>query len=337
MDIVIAHCKGTMVRRTYDFHKMLKRKFVVNEIFETELNFVTQLNMVIVLFKKPLEDAKGKILPKLLIRTLFHNIDQVMTAACMNANIFQKCIVDWKYDSCFGKSILSTLSNMLPLVEYTLRSDMQKKELQNAYKNKIFKGFVQLSCSEETTKKLSLEDLLITPIQRLMRYHTLLTELLKYTPLKHPDYKYIVKADQKFHDLVIATNTRAKQHDLLLTCASVIYGMPELVQPWRYCIYYEECYVNGLKTKSMCFLFNDVIVWMDTVVPLVIEQQASYFLKYEETNQIYLTEITNHFKSVRIPNCYEIILKDKHYSFVFLKHEHLNTWVNVLHTCLNPK
>ncbi|KAL7719925.1 Rho/RAC guanine nucleotide exchange factor [Entamoeba marina] len=334
MDIVVAHCKGYLTRKIYNIRSCLLRKHVISEIFETELSFVSHLNIIASVFKQPIEDADGRIIPKLLTRTLFSNIDLVLTSACLNANVFQIACVEWKYDSCFGPKMLSTVKNMLPLAEYTLQWDHQQKALQMAYKNKLFKNFVTLQCSDPCIKGLSFQDLLIMPVQRLMRYHVLLSELLKHTPLKHPDYINTLKADQKFHDLVIATNTRAKQHDQLLTCASVISGMSELIHPWRYCLYYGECYVNCLKEKSMCFIFNDMITWMNTVVPIMTPSGANYYFNYNEDKVIPINTIKSHFVSEKFPNCYEIVFKTKHYIFIFPTNENLNTWVNVLKRCL---
>lgn len=116
MDLVGAVCCGHLVRRVYAIESCIMRKKAVQEIFDTEMNFVTQLNVLISEFKKPLEDAGGRILPKLVLRTLFSNIDQVMTAACINANIFQKAVVEWKYDSCFGKCMLGIVWYFLDII-----------------------------------------------------------------------------------------------------------------------------------------------------------------------------------------------------------------------------
>ena len=162
MERVVALCKGYLVRRRYDKESVLRRKYIIDEIFTTELSFVKHLNNIISLFKQPLEDSDGKVLPKLLVKTLFNNLSEILTSACINVNAFQIASIEWKYDSLFGNRILSTLKNMLPLAEYTLRWDYQTKALESAYKNKTFKGFVKLVCSKnEEMKEMSLEDLLI--------------------------------------------------------------------------------------------------------------------------------------------------------------------------------
>ena len=62
--------------------------------------------------------------------------------------------------------MLRALRNMLPLVEYTLQWEYQKRALHQAYKNTLFKQFVQLQIAAESLGKLSLEDLLIMSVPR---------------------------------------------------------------------------------------------------------------------------------------------------------------------------
>ena len=329
-----AYIRGYYTRKVYNSNQLIKRKYIVDEIFQTELNFVEQIMLINTVFKQPLENANGKILPKLLVRTIFNYIDEIMTSACVNANIFQKANSEFKFDSIFGKSMLSTLKNMLPLTEYTLRSDLQQQELKNAFKNKTFNKFVQLASKDPALNKLSLKDLLITPIQRLMRYHTLLSELLKTTPIKHKDYKYLIKADQKFHDLVIATNAKTKQHDQLLVCGSVIRGKTDLIQPWRYCLYYCECYVNQTKNVSVIFVFNDIMLWTDRVSRIIIDEKRSYYLEYDEQKEVEFKNIVKFHHCKTVENCYELATKDEKFTFLFKDSDHYTTWVNVIKKCL---
>ena len=42
--------------------------------------------------------------------------------------------------------------------------------------------------------ELPLEGFLLTPIQKICKYRLQLAELLKYTPLDHPDYKPLEEA-----------------------------------------------------------------------------------------------------------------------------------------------
>ncbi len=43
-------------------------------------------------------------------------------------------------------------------------------------------------------RRLSINDFLIKPVQRLPKYVILLKDLLKHTPKDHPDYNNITKA-----------------------------------------------------------------------------------------------------------------------------------------------
>ena len=169
MESVAGCCRGYLFRQTYNIRSILQRRYVVQEIFDTEVTFLSSLNQVKQLFQLPLansQNAERPILPRLLVRSLFLNIDEVITASCVNANIFQQQATSWYYDSRFGASMLRALRNMLPLVEYTLQWEYQKRALHQAYKNTLFKQFVQLQIAAESLGKLSLEDLLIMSVPR---------------------------------------------------------------------------------------------------------------------------------------------------------------------------
>ena len=167
-----------------------------------------------------------------------------------------------------------------------------------------------------------------------MRYHTLLTELLKCTPIHHPDYELVKKADEQFHNLVSTTNTRAKQHDLLISCGSFITGMSDLIQPWRYCMYYGECFVNESKEKSMCFVFNDMLVWMNSASPIVNGQTATYYFQFEGNNCICFKDVERHSIKENVTNCYEIVSKDKEYNFLFPSESEMEIWIKIFNACL---
>eukprot|EP01125_Pyxidicula_operculata_P005434 TRINITY_DN1931_c0_g1_i3.p1 TRINITY_DN1931_c0_g1~~TRINITY_DN1931_c0_g1_i3.p1 ORF type:complete len:789 (+),score=201.46 TRINITY_DN1931_c0_g1_i3:526-2892(+) len=60
-------------------------------------------------------------------------------------------------------------------------------------------------------KKVTLESLLITPIQRIPRYELLLEDLLKHTPLDHPDSLSLVTAVKDMHDVAEHVNSTMKK------------------------------------------------------------------------------------------------------------------------------
>ena len=162
-----------------------------------------------------------------------------------------------------------------------------------------------------------------------MRYHTLLTELLKCTPIQHPDYIDVLKADQEYHKLVMTTNSRAKQHDLLLTCGCSIIGVPDLIQPWRYCLYYGECFVNGSKSKSILFMFNDRLLWMETASVCTIAGRRTYFFTSTEENTLPLERVDVGVPPVVSHNCIELSVQGKRVYFLFPCKDNVQTWIEM--------
>ncbi|KAJ1968779.1 hypothetical protein IWQ62_001036 [Dispira parvispora] len=80
--------------------------------------------------------------------------------------------------------------------KHALECSSQLEKKNEAYRHFLMRGRDHPSC-----QKLGLSDLLIEPVQRIPRYTLLLTDLLKNTPVHHPDSQDLQRALDRIHEI----------------------------------------------------------------------------------------------------------------------------------------
>ncbi|KFM63639.1 Rho guanine nucleotide exchange factor 17, partial [Stegodyphus mimosarum] len=124
--------------------------------------------------------------------------------------------------------------------------------------------------SREHKGKLTLDALLIMPVQRIPRYELLIKELLKHTPMDHPDYKLLLQAQKEVHDLAIKINKVEREALLqeqtiqkLKEVEQLIEGVADLIQGDRAFIRHDFVQIPGglgMKKERCVFLFSDLLL-----------------------------------------------------------------------------
>lgn len=120
--------------------------------------------------------------------------------------------------------------------------------------------------------KFQLADLIALPLQRILKYHLLLKEIVKQTPESHPDYNQIVKAYKFMIDLGEYLNEAKRDSEMLDTISAIQGSITDLTMPENTFLFdYGRLLKDGeIKVKSSfddnkirsryVFLFDKVIV-----------------------------------------------------------------------------
>ncbi|XP_022250680.1 rho guanine nucleotide exchange factor 17-like [Limulus polyphemus] len=108
------------------------------------------------------------------------------------------------------------------------------------------------------------------PVQRIPRYELLIKELLKHTPVDHPDHQSLVLAQKEVHELAVKINKMERQafqyeqlQQRVKDIENLIDGAVDLVQPDRTFIRYDDVTVSGglgSKKERCIFLFSDLLL-----------------------------------------------------------------------------
>ncbi|KRX93396.1 Triple functional domain protein [Trichinella pseudospiralis] len=164
-----------------------KRRYVLQELVETERDYVKDLGSIVEGYITTIEsmelpeDMKGKE------RIVFANIQQIYE---FHKNIFskeiEKCLEDYE---AAGRAF----------VKYERRLHMYVVYCQNKPKSEFlvseYESFFN-DIKQKLGHRLTLTDLLIKPVQRIMKYQLLLKDVVKYTARANEDTTVLNKALQ---------------------------------------------------------------------------------------------------------------------------------------------
>lgn len=190
--------------------KLLKRKYSIRELIETEEKYIRDLSMVI-------SDFKGNLLNKKIItqeqaQQLFCNIDEIRQLnELFFANIFSQAE---QYSH--HKIIFAKVEKEIPFFKiyfeyfnnYSKANALVDSLTQH---NAEFKMFLTETRANPKYHLLTLKDFLIKPVQRLPKYVLLMREIKKLTPLEHPDLQNIEKVLLTFEQVNHSNNNKLNQ------------------------------------------------------------------------------------------------------------------------------
>ena len=108
----------------------------------------------------------------------------------------------------------------------------------------------------EELKNATLENLLIQPVQRVMRYPMVMKEIVKLTSKQHEDYRELKIAYNDYHSFSQVTNERSKMRDSLQQVSKEL-ELPDLIVFNRYHL---KTYNVVSKQETKLHLFNDMIM-----------------------------------------------------------------------------
>ena len=182
-------------RQAITLEPVEKRDYCIKELIETEKNYIDALNMIINHFVNPLK----KVLSQEDHKIIFMNIKQLadvhakfyadLRRACGQSpspmsSVFlshqkvtiSSCFLTWK-----DKFVIyGDYCSELPKAQCLIDDICVKDDLVNEFVTRC-----QMKANEG---KFKLRDLLSLPMQRILKYHLLLSELIKSTQDNHEDY-----------------------------------------------------------------------------------------------------------------------------------------------------
>lgn len=232
-----------------------QRLFVVSEIFSSEKTYIESLETLVECVYRPLlEENSNSIYPiidKKTFNAIFGNILEILTVnleflktleqrllgssqdyrVCNNQceDLHKKILCNWdpEFDS-----FSDIFSDILPFFKvyslYTRGYPNALAALENVQKtNDSFNRLVFQNLKSK--KVLPLKSYLILPVQRLPRYKLLLESLVKFTPIRHPDFENLKLVHQEMANLVDWVNEKIRdfEEDMkLIDIQRRIFGLP---------------------------------------------------------------------------------------------------------------
>lgn len=243
--------------------KIQKRKYVVEEIFNSEITFAQNVQILHDYFRPAFEASE--IFDRFQLKLIFREIDPILSTHL--ELILQETKMKIGYSALIGPLFLNFVDHFkvaIPFVTNFKRVDdmVQKKRSSSKHAEKKLEEINSNSPKKEGGDFLSFY---ITPVQRYPRYTLLIRDLDKCTPSFHPDKSYLALAQES---LIIAnreideTSQRVKQLLILGEIQKTLLGNFSIIQNDRNLIDRKKVTVHKkLKVKKgIIYLFNDSIL-----------------------------------------------------------------------------
>ncbi|XP_075227409.1 vav guanine nucleotide exchange factor [Lycorma delicatula] len=192
-------------------HSLEKRDYVVNELVETEKNYVDVLNTLQKCFLRPLsnvlkdEDFKvifSGIKELCEIHAGFHS--QLRKAVIPGSSIrLSEVFLNWREKFLiYGDYCANLTTAQARIHEVCTHNDNVNQEI--------------IRCQQEANNgKFKLRDILSVPMQRILKYHLLLDKLISETQPNHEDYRGLERAKEAMVDVAQYINEVKRDSDTL--------------------------------------------------------------------------------------------------------------------------
>ncbi|KAL3242747.1 hypothetical protein MRX96_002513 [Rhipicephalus microplus] len=194
-----------------------KRDYCIKELIETEKNYIEALNMITRDFMRPLKDVLTPEENEIIFK---HIKELAETHTGFHADLHKACVSSQhlKISDCFLRwkekfIVYGDYCSNLPKAQEQIDELCSKKQLVNQ---------CVLNCQQKANDgKFKLRDLLSVPMQRVLKYHLLLKELMKNTAEGHEDHHGLEKALQSMLDLAHYINEVKRDNETLQIIADI--------------------------------------------------------------------------------------------------------------------
>ncbi|XP_069756346.1 dynamin-binding protein isoform X2 [Narcine bancroftii] len=188
---------------------MEKRAKVIEELLQTEADYIKDLVMCV---EKVLIPLQAKELQQVDCEALFGNMKTVI-------EVSRRLLEELEETDSIGQVFLSYRNELQDMYNVYCQNHEEAIALLETYeKDKEIQGHVN-ACLDHLrgkTNYINLGSFLIKPVQRVMRYPLLLSELLNSTPEGHQDKKPLEEAMLAVKELNVNINEYKRRKDLVL-------------------------------------------------------------------------------------------------------------------------
>ena len=166
-----------------------KRDNIVFEVFTTERTYVGLLKITIDEFFEPLKKANPPLIPEAHLAKIFSILEDIYLTNSKLFEDLEKRIEAWNPDTQKIGDLFCTFAPFLKMYAlYVSNYDDATALLESYEKIPAVKTWLYDKYHDPHINVLSLQSLLILPVQRIPRYCLLLKDLVKHTSETHPDY-----------------------------------------------------------------------------------------------------------------------------------------------------
>ncbi|KAM9026715.1 rho guanine nucleotide exchange factor 38 isoform 2-T2 [Ara ararauna] len=196
---------------------MAKRAKVITELMQTEKDYISDLDLCI---KEVIQPLRNKQIARFDVDVLFSNIELVHQVSAKLLSLLEEATTDVEPPmQIIGEAFLQIKGPLEDTYKiYCYRHDDAHTMLESYEKDEELKQYLR-DCVQFLKGKPNLMDmgsLMIKPVQRVMKYPLLLSELLNATSASHPDHKALQDALSAMKNINVNINELKRRKDLVL-------------------------------------------------------------------------------------------------------------------------
>ncbi|KAL8592415.1 hypothetical protein ACOMHN_021357 [Nucella lapillus] len=250
-------------------HKSQLRANVVMEIITAETDYVKHLRDVIEGYVKQAR-KRPEMFPVEKITVIFSNMEAIYTFATKLLTDLRAAVnTQHPHLTQFGQCFLNKAQEFEIYSEYCNNHPAACEELRELYRVKRYRHFFEACRLLQEMTEIPLEGFLLTPVQKICKYHLQLAELLKYTPADHPDHRHARAAVDTMKNIAKLVNERKRKMESIETLAewqSLVddWEGPDILEESSELIYSGELNKinpNGWSQERCFFLFDHQLVY----------------------------------------------------------------------------
>ncbi|XP_055604092.1 uncharacterized protein LOC129752331 [Uranotaenia lowii] len=249
------------------------RTHVVVELFNTEKSYVESLQTIVLKYLNQLKSPEHSgLVDTQTVDEIFFMVPTILNIHERFLEELRRRLDSWDPLQKIGDAFIDVFSRPVILDTYTsfVNNWNRAKDAIRATRQKCpaFARFLE-AMAREHKGKLSLDNLLIKPVQKFPNYELILSRLIKHTDIDHPDQKPLQEALKLVHDILMFLNCKEKEalendqrETALRELEGVIEGMNELVTSDRAFLLFDLVSMPSGQTRKErgFFLFNDLLV-----------------------------------------------------------------------------
>ncbi|XP_017090454.2 rho guanine nucleotide exchange factor 17 isoform X2 [Drosophila bipectinata] len=250
------------------------RTYVVQEIYRNEQSYVESLQTVVIKYLKVLKAPEhAGMIDTRTVDEIFFMVPDILEIHEKFLGDLKNRLDDWDTSQKVGDAFMETFSKLEVLEVYTsfVNNCNRAKNAIRSMKHQrpSFAKFLE-STSREHKGKLTLDNLLIKPVQKFPNYELLFQRLIKHTDHDHPDTKHLQDVLKLVHDILVHINCKEREimengqrEATLRELEGVIEGITDLIAPDRQFLMFDLVSMpsgQGARKDRGFFLFNDLLV-----------------------------------------------------------------------------
>ncbi|CAK1593718.1 unnamed protein product [Parnassius mnemosyne] len=250
------------------------RTHVVVELYETEKSYVEALEILVKKYLQPLKSPENAgLLDAFLVDEIFYQVPAILNVHQVFLEQLRRRLEQWDLQQKVGDVFLDVFTKPAVMDTYMSFINNLKKAKETiktaAASRPAFAKFLD-AMARDHKGKLSLDNLLIKPVQKFPSYKLLIQRLIKHTDQSHPDHKLLLEAQKEIHELLELINCTEReslemeqQQQTLRELEQMIEGLSNLVTADRMFLRHEMVTMpsaQGTIKDRALFLFNDTLL-----------------------------------------------------------------------------